>query len=81
MPRSHNRTMDNLRLQRRHYQFIADVIKSHNGGMTGWTDIANSFADALQGTNAGYDKGRFLDACGDAPTPTPKCLLCQSEQS
>jgi hypothetical protein len=75
MPRSHNRTMDNLRLQRRHYQFIADVIANWGGK----TALSVEFANALRGTNAHFDRDRFIDACGDAPTPTPKCLLCQSE--
>jgi hypothetical protein len=82
MPRSHTRTMDNLRLQRRHYQFISDVIRDYyeHADTTAMT-IGDYFAVALKGTNAGYDQGRFVAACGDAPTSTPKCLLCQSEAS
>ena len=64
-----------LLLQHRHYQFIADVIKDWAGNR----DIALAFADALQNTNAHFDKARFLAACGDMPAPTPKCLFCQSE--
>lgn len=81
MPRSHSRTMSNLRLQRRHYQFIADVIKAYRAGTTGWTDdIARSFADELHGTNPQFDRCRFLEACGPEPKELPpKCLLCQSE--
>jgi hypothetical protein len=75
MPRSHNSTMDNLRLQRRHYQFIAEVIKD----WAGKGDIALAFADALRGTNANYSKIRFIAACGDVLPPTPLCLLCQAE--
>ena len=82
MPRSHNRTMANLKLQRRHYQFIADTIKAHwqAGGMSDAT-FAEAFAVAMRGTNPGFDRDRFLAACGDAPPPKPLCLLCQSEQS
>lgn len=82
MPRSHSRTMLNLRLQRRHYQFIADVIKAHRAGETPYGNLAYSFAEALQSTNPRFDVNRFVDACGPAytpPVPTVKCLLCQSE--
>jgi hypothetical protein len=82
MPRSHSRTMDNLRLQRRHYQFISDVIRDYyeHADVTTMT-IGDYFAVALRGTNAGYDSSRFIDACGDAPIVAPKCLLCLSERS
>ncbi len=74
MPRSTSRTMDNLRLQRRHYQFIAEVIKDWKEDPT--DDLALVFARALRGTNSGYDSNRFLEACGGI-TGT-RCLLCQS---
>ena len=82
MPRSRNSTMANLRLQRRHYQFIADTIAEYRLASLGMddADIASWFADRLRGTNPGFDRTRFIVACGDAPTPKPLCLLCQSEQ-
>ena len=78
MPRSHTRTMDNLRLQRRHYQFIADVVSAQGGNV----DLATAFATAMSGTNAHFDRMRFMRAWGaydDKPAPKPLCLLCQSE--
>lgn len=78
MPRSHSRTMSNLRLQRRHYQFIADVINAQGGDVA----LANAFAAAMGGTNAHFDRMRFMRACGaydEKPEPKPLCLLCQSE--
>jgi hypothetical protein len=84
MPRSHSRTMDNLRLQRRHYQFMAEVIRlawdKDDRGMPSET-LAETFANALRGTNANFDRARFLAACGNPPTPIAQCLLCQSEAS
>lgn len=81
MPRSHSRTMANLKLQRRHYQFIADTIAEYRLAAIGVpdADIALWFAMRLRGTNPGFNRSRFLEACGEVPAPTPKCLLCQSE--
>lgn len=79
MPRSHDRTMANLRLQRRHYQFIADVVREYMSGNS--ITLAEDFANALRGTNPGFDRARFIEACGEPPTPAPRCLLCQSEST
>jgi hypothetical protein len=81
MPRSHDRTMSNLTLQRRHYQFISDTIAEYRLASQGVAnpDIGQWFAAALRGTNGAYDADRFIAACGPvAPARTP-CLLCQSE--
>lgn len=82
MPRSHSRTMANLKLQRRHYQFIADTIAEYRLASDGVldADIALWFADRLRGTNPGYSHSRFLEACGEVPASRPRCLLCISEQ-
>ena len=81
MPRSTDRTMSHLRLQRRHYQFIAESIRDYYLACDGDKDIAQWFASQLRGTNPGFNRVRFLDACGEMPTPKPKCLLCQSEST
>lgn len=80
MPQSTSRTMSRLRLQRRHYQFIAETIAQlalpQNRGLS----VAEVFAYQLSGTNPGYDYARFLRACGPKPAlELPRCLLCQSE--
>lgn len=77
MPRSNAQTMARLRFQRRHYQFMAEVIKAYVESNS--VTLAEDFAGALQGTNANFDRERFLAACGERPAPKPKCLLCQSE--
>lgn len=81
MPRSHARTMSNLRLQRRHYQFISDAIREYYQACDGDQNIAQWFGSYLRGTNPNFDRARFLEACGDVPAPKPRCLLCQSEGS
>ena len=80
MPRSSNRTMSRLRLQRRHYQFIAEAIRNYRLLNEPQADLAFWFATQLQGTNSDFDRGRFIAACGPEPAPEPpRCLLCQSE--
>jgi hypothetical protein len=82
MPRSTSRTMSNIRFQRRHYQFIAETIEEYeNRSRTSQSTLGQWFAHALRGTNASFDRDRFVDACGSAPAAKPLCLLCQSEQS
>jgi hypothetical protein len=80
MPRSHSRTMSNLRLQRRHYKLISDIIRYYQESASDVLTLPEAFAAELAGTNPGFDRNRFIAACGNPPTPTPKCLLCQSEQ-
>lgn len=74
--KSSQRTMDRLTMQRRHFQFIADVIKGldlqsvDEGAAPDGTDsvtlrhsIAQEFSRALRGTNINFDAGAFLRAC------------------
>ena len=72
--------MANLKLERRHFQFIAETIKEEiesaivnlpDGNIsstgiriTGLKDLAKSFADRLRSTNSNFKRERFLTACG-----------------
>jgi hypothetical protein len=54
------------KMTRQHFQFIADTIKDIDdpqirGGM------ARLFADRLRMTNPGFDRDRFVRACGITP--------------
>ena len=53
-----------VNFQRRHYEFIARVIKSTQGihGAVN-REVAEAFADALAGTNDNFDRERFIKAC------------------
>ena len=71
---SRTSTMQNLSMQRRHFQMIADVVNGsrlvmvEGDYMRGYDkackDIAESFASRLASTNPGFDRARFLAACG-----------------
>ena len=61
-------------MTRQHFQFIADQFKA-NIGASNWPegceremqtvkDMAVQFADALRATNPGFNRERFLTACG-----------------
>lgn len=56
-------------MTRKDFELIARTIKrlagERNGGQSKET-VAEAFADALTGTNAGFDRARFLKACGVA---------------
>jgi len=60
--------------QHRHYKFLAATIAemgAHNiPGITAEQHeaIVKHFADALRGTNPGYDRGRFEDAAHGKPS-------------
>lgn len=67
---STRRTMEKLTMQRRHFQLIAEVLHgqmvrypSDDHSIATWENIAKGFADALQSTNPGFDRLRFLEAC------------------
>lgn len=79
MPRSTARTMAQLRFQRRHYQFMAETIAEYYRIAPASVTLAAWFASALRGTNPGFNRDRFIDACGPMPEPRAPCLLCQSE--
>jgi hypothetical protein len=64
-------------MERRHYELIAAVIKTQRANyhvdLTGdpatlgaIDDIALRFAEALAQCNSGFDRARFLKACGVA---------------
>lgn len=53
-----------MKMERRHFQFIADVIKAIDTGHgLSPSDIALTFASALATTNPNFKRQRFLDAC------------------
>lgn len=58
-----------MTMQRRHYEFIASVIKDLQYGPAYLSpsdrkDVARTFAGALSRTNAQFNPSRFLKACG-----------------
>ena len=70
---SRTSTMQNLSMQRRHFQMIANVFAQGQPLGCGpksdahrecWTALAESFASRLASTNPGFDRARFLAACG-----------------
>jgi hypothetical protein len=54
-------------MTRKDFELVARTIKKLNFTQAHKLFIAESFADALTGTNAGFDRARFLKACGVAP--------------
>lgn len=53
-----------VNFQRRHYEFIAGVIRSLqsiHGAVN--REVAEAFADELRGTNDNFDRDRFIKAC------------------
>ena len=72
---SRTSTMQNLSMQRRHYQFIAAIMLSEkpdrepgnrwsDGARNEWSTTVLAFASRLASTNPGFDRARFLAACG-----------------
>jgi hypothetical protein len=67
---SHASTMQHLSMQRRHFQMIAETLKSLTRGRpddwskNGWRETCLTFASRLASTNPGFDRARFLAACG-----------------
>jgi len=60
-----------LKLQRRHFEFIAEQIK---GSMPDGPDkmyIIGWWTGALDRTNGQFDAGRFSEACLRNPSPKP----------
>lgn len=49
-----------LKLSRKDFILIASVIASLNDRQA----VAEAFAKALAATNSGFDKSRFMKACG-----------------
>lgn len=52
-------------MTRKDYELIAEVVATAwmGNGQMRW-DIANRFADELEGGNPRFDRERFLSACG-----------------
>lgn len=52
-------------LQHRHFAVIAGILADQYKHMPqeAWSEMCNRFADQLAGTNARFDRHRFLMAC------------------
>lgn len=50
--------------QRRHYEFIADTIKTELGEEHTRRMVATMFADRFERTQPGFKPERFLKRCG-----------------
>ena len=72
---SRTSTMENLKMQRRHFQLIAEVLKDSRpeafpespvglDAHVQWGRTVEGMAIALASTNPGFDRARFLKACG-----------------
>jgi hypothetical protein len=55
-----------MTMQRRHFEFIASVIREMADKASGEV-AAHEFARACAMTNPDFDKSRFLKACGADP--------------
>lgn len=55
--------MRQVKLEARHFQFIADVIRKMDGSDAYRAEIAKDFVPALKASNPKFDKDKFLDAC------------------
>ena len=51
-------------LQRRHFAFIAEVIRANGFSDEERKRIAETFANELQATNSNFDWNRFMRAAG-----------------
>ena len=64
------KTMESLKMQRRHFQLIAETLHTLSlGRPEGWSknlwrETCLTFAARLEATNPGFDRARFLRACG-----------------
>ena len=68
---SRTSTMQNLSMQRRHFQMIASVMLTckpcrteHEEAIRQWGETCKQMSDSLASTNPGFDRARFLAACG-----------------
>lgn len=70
-----------INMQRRHFQFIADTVKSLTPIMSraDISIIAESFAHDLRKTNNYFNKERFLIACGVMDPPEKKAKARKSK--
>ena len=51
-------------MQKRHFEAIAEVIRSTDGDKETLREIAARLAETLAGFNPTFDRHRFLTACG-----------------
>jgi hypothetical protein len=63
----------NYKMQKRHYQLIADIIRALPGidsSDAEWRKkVAEHFADSLRKTNPLFSRERFLEACEKSDYP------------
>ena len=61
--------MRKIKLERRHFEFIAAILKELGDNTTmgseiGRRDVAHTFANKLRATNPAFNYERFMKACG-----------------
>lgn len=56
-------------LQRRHFNYLADLINRNRGGTV--QNFARNLSNDLRYTNAQFSPTRFLTACGVSPEDSP----------
>lgn len=54
-------------MTRKDYELIADVIANLKVSEADQRHVAHAFAGALAGTNARFDRARFMEACDLTP--------------
>src|SRR2546426_8330651 len=76
------------RMTRTHYEYIANALRANTPiagdgpvAMRCWRSLVTSFANRLEATNAGFNRERFLRACGMAeererPAKPFRCAIC-----
>lgn len=52
-----------IQFERRHFEFIAQIINRLALSGDDLDEVAAEFADALKSTNPAFDKERFIRAC------------------
>lgn len=68
------RHMVEAKMSRQHFQLIADVIASLEISTAIKKDIAEKFADTLEGTNPGFKRDLFIKATRDARGATDRIM-------
>ena len=68
------RNLVEAKMSRQHFQLIADVIASLEISTTIKKDIAEKFADTLEGTNPGFKRDYFIKATRDAKGATDRIM-------